>query len=138
MVMKRLINTYEVHSSWVRRSSSRVRRMTDVYERLEALLRSLGVKKTELMIYRLLLEKKEPMRITEIQRELGISERSVREHVIRMYRSGILRRDLIEQGWLGYTYTAVSPGEVLENIKRSLIKRINELERELGADSTKN
>ncbi|WP_297475332.1 transcriptional regulator [Thermococcus sp.] len=112
--------------------------MSDVYEKLEALLRSLGVKKTELRIYRLLLEKKKPMRITEIQRELGISERSVREHVIRMYRSGIVRRNLIEQGWLGYTYTAVSPGELLENIKQSLIKRINELERELGADSTKN
>jgi len=112
--------------------------MADVYERLEALLRSMGIKKTELRIYRLLLERKRPMRITEIQRELGISERSVREHVIRMYRSGLLRRQLIEQGWLGYTYTAVSPGELLENIKQSLIKRINELEKELKAESAKN
>jgi len=111
--------------------------MSDVYERLEALLRSLGVKKTELRIYRLLLEKKEPMRITEIQKELGISERSVREHVLSLYRKGILRRSLIEQGWLGYVYTAVSPGEVLENIKQSLIKRINELEQELK-NSSKN
>ncbi len=31
--------------------------MGDVHERLEALLRSLGVKKTELRIYRLLLER---------------------------------------------------------------------------------
>ncbi|AFL94951.1 transcription regulator, TrmB family 2 [Thermococcus cleftensis] len=105
--------------------------MSDVYERLEALLRSLGVKKTELRIYRLLLEKKEPMRITEIQKELGISERSVREHVLSLYRKGILKRTLIEQGWLGYTYTAVSPSEVLEDIKQNLIKRINELEQEL-------
>lgn len=111
--------------------------MSDVYERLEALLRSLGVKKTELRIYRLLLEKKEPLRITEIQKELGISERSVREHVLSLYRKGILRRSLIEQGWLGYVYTAVSPGEVLENIKQSLIKRINELEQELK-NSSKN
>ncbi|ASJ03888.1 MULTISPECIES: transcriptional regulator [Thermococcus] len=105
--------------------------MSDVYERLEALLRSLGVKKTELRIYRLLLEKSEPMRITEIQKELGISERSVREHVLSLYRKGILRRKLIEQGWLGYVYTAVSPSEVLEHLKENLIKRINEIEKEL-------
>jgi predicted DNA-binding transcriptional regulator len=110
--------------------------MNDVYERLEALLKSLGVKKTELKIYRLLLEKREPMRITEIQRELGISERSVREHVLSLYRKGILRRKLIQQGWLGYTYTAVSPSEVLENIKESLMKKITELEKELKSGSS--
>ncbi|NJE85600.1 transcriptional regulator [Thermococcus sp. CX2] len=109
--------------------------MSDVYEKLEALLRSMGIKKTELRIYRLLLEKREPMRITEIQRELGISERSVREHVLRLYRRGILKRRLIEQGWLGYVYTAVSPSEVLENIKENLVKRINELEKELKGSS---
>jgi predicted DNA-binding transcriptional regulator len=110
--------------------------MTDVYDRFEALLRSLGVKKTELRIYRLLLEKKSPMRITEIQKELGISERSVREHVLSLYRKGILRREVIQQGWLGYAYTAVSPGEVLENIKAGLIRRINELEKELQKKPT--
>ncbi|NJE05803.1 transcriptional regulator [Thermococcus sp. M36] len=109
--------------------------MSDVYERLEALLRSLGIKKTELRIYRLLLEKKEPMRITEIQRELGISERSVREHVLSLYRKGILRRKLVEQGWLGYVYTAVSPSEVLEHIKENLLRKINEIEKELKKPS---
>ncbi|WP_457750835.1 transcriptional regulator [Thermococcus sp.] len=110
--------------------------MNDVYEGLEALLKSLGVKKTELKIYRLLLEKREPMRITEIQRELGISERSVREHVLSLYRKGMLRRDLIQQGWLGYAYTAVSPSEVLENIKESIMKKITELEKELKSGSS--
>jgi len=105
--------------------------MSDVYERLESLLRSLGVKKTELRIYRLLLEKKRPMRVTEIVSELGISERSVREHVLSLYRKGMLKRELIQQGWLGYTYTAVSPGELLEVIKRNIVQRINELEKEL-------
>ncbi|NJE54678.1 transcriptional regulator [Thermococcus sp. 21S9] len=105
--------------------------MGDVYERLEALLRSLGVKKTELKIYRLLLEKKRPMRVTEIVQELGISERSVREHVLSLYRRGMLRRELIQQGWLGYTYTAVSPSELLENLKNYILERINEIEKEL-------
>ncbi|MEO2152325.1 MAG: transcriptional regulator [Thermococcus sp.] len=105
--------------------------MSDVYEKLETLLRSLGVKKTELRIYRLLLEKNKPMRVTEIVRELGISERSVREYVLSLYRKGMLRRELIQQGWLGYTYTAVSPRELLENIKKNILERINELEREL-------
>ncbi|WP_297513231.1 transcriptional regulator [Thermococcus sp.] len=105
--------------------------MSDVYEKLETLLRSLGVKKTELRIYRLLLEKNRPMRVTEIVRELGISERSVREYVLSLYRRGMLRRELIQQGWLGYTYTAVSPSELLENLKKNILERINELEREL-------
>jgi len=105
--------------------------MGDVYERLEALLRSLGLKRTELRIYRLLLEKKRPMRVTEIVRELGISERSVREHVLSLYRRGMLRRELIQQGWLGYTYTAVSPSELLENLKNYILERINEIEKEL-------
>ena len=105
--------------------------MGEVYEMLEALLKALGLKKTELKIYRLLLEKKRPMRVTEIVKELGISERSVREHVLSLYRRGMLRRELIQQGWLGYTYTAVSPSELLENIKKHILERINEIEREL-------
>jgi predicted DNA-binding transcriptional regulator len=107
----------------------------DVYEKLEGLLRTLGLKRTELRVYRLLLEKKRPMRITEIQKELGISERSVREHVLNLYRKGILKRKLIEQGWLGYVYTAVSPAELLERIKKGLIQKIDELEREINRES---
>ncbi|ASJ10401.1 transcriptional regulator [Thermococcus sp. P6] len=109
--------------------------MGEIYERFEALLRSLGVKRTGLRIYRLLLERNEPMRIAEIRQELGISERSVREHVMNLYRRGLLKRKLIQRGWLGYVYTAASPGEVLERIKENLITRINELQRELDEGS---
>ena len=104
----------------------------EVYEKLEGLLKTLGFKKTELRVYRLLLEKRRPMRITEIQRELGISERSVREHVLNLYRKGVLKRTLIEQGWLGYVYTATSPGELVEIIKKGILQRINEIEREIS------
>jgi len=106
----------------------------DVYEKLEGILRVMGLKKGELRIYRLLLEKKHPMRITEIQKELGISERSVRAHVLNLYRKGILQRKLVEQGWLGYVYTATSPRELLERIKNSLLKKIDELENEISGD----
>jgi len=109
--------------------------MGEIYGRFEALLRSLGVKRTGLRIYRLLLERNEPMRIAEIRRELGISERSVREHVMNLYRKGLLKRELIQRGWLGYVYTAVSPGEVLERVKENLITKINELEREFNGGS---
>ncbi|ASJ02849.1 transcriptional regulator [Thermococcus profundus] len=104
----------------------------EVYEKLEGLLKSLGFKKTELRVYRLLLERKRPMRITEIQQELGISERSVREHVLNLYRKGVLKRTLIEQGWLGYVYTATSPRELIERIKESIITKINEIEKEIS------
>ncbi len=115
-----------------------VRGMTEVYEKIEALLRSLGVKKTELKIYRLLLNRSKAMRITEIQRELGISERSVREHVLSLYKKGILKRTLVQHGWLGYVYTAVSPGEVLESLKKNIIKKISEIERELKGSTNQN
>ncbi|WP_010477970.1 helix-turn-helix domain-containing protein [Thermococcus zilligii] len=103
----------------------------ELYEKLEGLLRNLGLKKTELKVYRLLLEKERPMRITEIQKELGMSERSVREYVLNLYRKGILRRKLIEKGWLGYAYTAVSPVELLERIKENILQKIDELEKEI-------
>jgi|Deesub1362B_J571_1020462.scaffolds.fasta_scaffold00190_40 predicted DNA-binding transcriptional regulator len=111
-----------------------------MHEKFENLLRSLGVKRTEIKIYRLLLEREVPMRITEIQKELGISERSVREHVLNLYRRGFLKRQLIQKGWLGYVYTAISPTELLERLKENIVKRISEIEEELNkrheADST--
>lgn len=103
-----------------------------MHEKFENLLRSLGVKRTEIRIYRLLLEREVPMRITEIQKELGISERSVREHVLNLYRRGFLKRRMIQKGWLGYVYTAISPAELLERLKENIVKRINEIEEELN------
>ncbi len=104
----------------------------EVYKKLDELLRSLGFKKTELRVYRLLLEKQRPMRITEIQKELGLSERSVREHVLNLYKKGILKRNLIEKGWLGYVYTAASPKELIEHIKENIMQKINEIEKEIS------
>ncbi|WP_456321817.1 helix-turn-helix domain-containing protein [Palaeococcus sp. (in: euryarchaeotes)] len=103
-----------------------------MHEKLESLLRSLGVKKSEIKIYKLLLEKEVPLRIKEIQREVGLSERSVRSHVLNLYKRGFLRRKLIEEGWLGYTYSAVSPSELLERLKENVIRKISEIEKELN------
>ncbi len=111
--------------------------MGDIYEKLEGLLKNLGFKKNELRIYWLLLEKNSAMRITEIKEELGISERSVREHVLNLYRRGVLKRDLIQKGWLGYVYSAVSPAELLAKLRENMVKKINELEKELKRDNIK-
>ncbi|ASJ15696.1 transcriptional regulator [Thermococcus chitonophagus] len=102
----------------------------DAIEKLESLLRIIGLKRNEIRIYKLLVEKRKGMRIREIQKELGISERSVREHVLNLYRKGLLKRELIQRGWLGYIYTPVPPGEILQRIKSSIIQKIEELERE--------
>ncbi len=110
--------------------------MGDVYDKIEELLKTLGFKKNELRIYRLLLEKKSPMRITEIKEELGISERSVREHVLNLYKRGVLRRELIQRGWPGYVYSAVSPAELLARLRENVVKKINEIEKELKNDNT--
>lgn len=109
--------------------------MGDIYDKLEGLLRSLGFKKNELRIYRLLLEKNTSMRVTEIKEELKISERSVREHVLNLYRRGVLKRELIERGWLGYAYSAVSPSELLAKLRENVVKKINEIEKELKRDN---
>ncbi|AMM54212.1 transcriptional regulator [Pyrococcus kukulkanii] len=102
----------------------------DAIEKLESLLRVIGLKKNEIRIYKLLVEKKKGMRIREIQKELGISERSVRAHVLSLYRKGLLKRELIQKGWLGYIYTPVPPAEILKKIKLSIIQKIEELEKE--------
>ena len=109
--------------------------MGDIYDKLEGLLRSLGFKKNELRIYRLLLEKNTSMRVTEIKEELKISERSVREHVLNLYRRGVLKRELIERGWLVYAYSAVSPSELLAKLRENVVKKINEIEKELKRDN---
>ncbi|BAA29114.1 transcriptional regulator [Pyrococcus horikoshii] len=103
--------------------------------KLESLLRTMGLKKNEIMIYNLLVEKKRGMRIREIQRELGISERSVRAHVLSLYRKGLLKRELVQKGWLGYIYTAVSPLEILQRIREHIMKSIEELEKEFKNQS---
>ncbi|CAB48979.1 transcriptional regulator [Pyrococcus abyssi] len=103
----------------------------EMLKKLEDLLKAIGLKKNEIRIYRLLVEKRRGMRIREIQRELGISERSVRTHVLNLYRRGLLKRELVQSGWLGYIYTPVSPLEILQKIKEHLMKSIEELERDL-------
>ncbi|RLF87793.1 transcriptional regulator [Thermococci archaeon] len=102
----------------------------EAIEKLESILRIIGLKRNEIRIYKLLVEKRKGMRIREIQKELGISERSVREHVLSLYRKGLLERELIQRGWLGYIYVPVPPGELLKRIKMSIIQKIEELEKE--------
>ncbi|MDK2869198.1 MAG: hypothetical protein PWP39_433 [Pyrococcus sp.] len=79
-------------------------------------------------------EKKKNMMIKEIQKELGISERSVRAHVLSLYKKGLLKRTLVQRGWLGYAYTAVSPSELLKKIKETILRNIEEIEKELKDD----
>ncbi|MDN5320217.1 MAG: hypothetical protein PWP49_637, partial [Thermococcaceae archaeon] len=86
--------------------------------------------------FHLSLPMKQPMRITEIKEELGISERSVREHVLNLYKRGVLRRELIQRGWRGYVYSAVSPAELLARLRENVVKKINEIEKELKNDNT--
>ncbi|MDI9646645.1 MAG: transcriptional regulator [Archaeoglobales archaeon] len=82
---------------------------------------------SDLKIYSLLLSKKE-MSVSEIARELNLSKRFVRDRLKELCKRGIIRRKLVEKGWIGYIYLAESPKTVLSNIKKQLINEIEQLE----------
>ncbi len=92
-----------------------------------SLLNKLSFKPSDVKIYALLLEKGE-MRVSEISEELGLSVRFVRERLRDLYRRGIVRRRLIERGWVGYLYSAEKPVRVLEILKSMMLRELEKLE----------
>jgi predicted DNA-binding transcriptional regulator len=101
--------------------------MRNVIHEFERILRILRFKPSDAKIYSLLLEKGE-MRVSEIARELNLSARFVRERLKDLCKRGIVSRKFVEQGWMGYTYRAENPTNVLKKLKSSIMKEIEALE----------
>ncbi len=104
--------------------------MKDLLSEFIKVLDRLTFKPSDVKIYALLLEKGE-MRVSEISKELGLSVRFVRERLRELCRRGVVRRRLIERGWVGYLYSAEKPIKVLETLRSGLLKELERLESQL-------
>ncbi|NHW23247.1 MAG: transcriptional regulator [Archaeoglobales archaeon] len=91
------------------------------------ILESLKLKPSDLRIYSL-LEKRE-LSVREIAKELNLSTRFVRERLRDLHRKGMVRRRLVENGWIGYVYRAEDPKVVVARVKNYLLSEFGRLEK---------
>lgn len=94
-------------------------------KRLNSLFRTFELTDSEIKIYTLLL--KDALTPRQISRKLGVSERIVRERLRHLLNLGLVERNLVNKGWLGYVYRARPLKEAIEGI----IKRLEEVEGEV-------
>ncbi len=85
-------------------------------------------KPSDIRIYALLLEKGE-MRVSEIAEELRLSTRFVRDRLKVLVKKEVVKKRLIERGWVGYVYTAEKPSIVFEKLKSGIVGELEKLER---------
>ncbi|MCO6041279.1 MULTISPECIES: helix-turn-helix domain-containing protein [Thermococcus] len=69
---------------------------------------------SEIKIYSLLL--KEQLTPRQIAKKLDLSERIVREKLKHLLELGLVEREMVNRGWLGYIYKAKAPKEALNSI----------------------
>ncbi|KUK28100.1 MAG: Putative HTH transcription regulator, partial [Thermococcus sp. 40_45] len=60
----------------------------------------------------------------------GLSERIVREKLKHLLELGLIERNLIKQGWLGYIYRAKNPKEALNSVFSKMEELLGLLEEE--------
>jgi len=94
------------------------------------ILEDMKFKPSDAKIYSLLLEKGE-MRVSEIAKELSLSARFVRDRLKDLSQKGIVKREMVKKGWIGYVYRAENPIDVLRKLKSKIIKEIENLEKML-------
>jgi len=104
--------------------------MRNVILDIERIIEDLKFKPSDAKIYSLLLEKGE-MRVSEIAKELDLSARFVRDRLKDLCRKGIVKREIVKKGWIGYIYKAENPINVLKELKSKIIKEIENLEKKL-------
>lgn len=97
---------------------------------ISEVLKKLGIKPSDVKIYDLLRGRE--LGVREIAGELNLSPRFVRERLKELTKRGILKRKLVEKGWIGYKYTAEEPIEVLRKFKAQLHEELLRLEKTLN------
>ena len=102
--------------------------MRNIILDIEKVLENLKFKPSDARIYSLLLEKGE-MRVSEIAKELDLSARFVRDRLKDLCSKGIVTREVIKKGWIGYVYKAENPVNVLKKLKSKIIGEIESIEK---------
>ncbi|WP_461867194.1 helix-turn-helix domain-containing protein [Thermococcus sp.] len=102
--------------------------MEDILKALTVAIGKFELTGSEIRIYSLLLN--EQLTPRQISKKLGLSERIVREKLKHLLELGLIERELINRGWLGYIYRARAPKEGLESLLSKMEEIIKSFERE--------
>ncbi len=102
--------------------------MRNIILDVEKMLDEIRFKPSDVRIYSILLEKGE-MRVSEIANELNLSARFVRDRLKELSNKGIVTREMIKKGWIGYVYKAENPRKVFRRLKSRIIEELENLEK---------
>lgn len=100
-------------------------------ELLGELLGIMGFTDTEIRLYRLLLNNQ--YTVAAIEREMDVSERTVRKYLKRLHEKGFLQREVLTEDRLKYSYEAAPPQQAWERIKADITTLIDAMD-QLFAD----
>jgi len=96
-------------------------------ELLNTILKFLDFKNVEIELYNLLL--KGSMTITQIEKELKVSERTVREYMKSLLEKEFIVRKVEAGKRLKYVYSALPPEEAWKKMKKEINKIMKEMSR---------
>ncbi len=94
-------------------------------ELLNLIFAFLNFKKAEVKIYNLLLKKS--LTIKEMEKQLGISERTIRKYLKKLHEEGFIQRKVDESERLRYIYKAVSLQEAWKLVRRRIENIMDEI-----------
>lgn len=104
--------------------------MRNIIADIEKVIKRAKFKPSDVRIYSILLDRGE-MTVSEIAKELDLSTRFVRDRLKKLYNEGIVTRELIKKGWMGYAYKAENPVEVFRKLKNKIVEDLENLEKQL-------
>ena len=96
-------------------------------ELLNLIFAFLNFKKAEVKIYNLLLKKS--LTIREMEKQLGISERTIRKYLKKLHEEGFIQRKVDESERLRYIYRAVSLQEAWKLVRKRIENIMDEISR---------
>ncbi|RLI46641.1 hypothetical protein DRO69_02635 [Candidatus Bathyarchaeota archaeon] len=94
-------------------------------ELLNIILGFLNFKATEIRIYNLLL--KSSLTIKQIERQLNLSERTIRKYIKKLGQEGFITRKVVQGKRLKYVYMAVPVQETWKKVKDKIQKILDEI-----------
>ena len=94
-------------------------------ELLNIILGFLNFQKTEIKIYNLLL--KSSLTIKQIEKQLDLSERTIRKYIKKLNQDGFISRKVEQGRRLKYVYKAVPVQEAWKKVKGKIQKILNEI-----------
>lgn len=108
------------------------KKYTGYRNKLIAVMSLFGLNKKELELYVMLLKKQ--LKIKEISKRLGLSDRVVRRYIKEMLERKFIKRKVVEGKRLAYKYLSVSPVDVWKNIKSEVRRNITFIDEKIAPE----